>query len=105
VSSRTIDDLARQADEDPDDGVAAFRYADALDAAGQEAEAIGVYRRALSTGLPDELEYRALVQLGSSLRLAGRADEAVATHRQAQPRWPGRMANYLFLALALQDSG
>jgi len=47
--------------------VAAFEYASALDAAGREAEAIGVYRRALACGLPGELDYRAQVQLGSSL--------------------------------------
>jgi tetratricopeptide (TPR) repeat protein len=105
VPDRTIDALARQADDHPDDGAAVFRYADALDAAGREAEAIPVYRRALSTGLPDELAYRAMVQVGSSLRLIGQAGEAVAVHRQALARWPGRVANWPFLALALHDTG
>jgi cyanophycin synthetase len=85
--------------------VAAFEYASALDAAGREAEAIGVYSRALACGLPGELEYRAQVQLGSSLRLTGQVAEAVQVHRGVCDRWPDRPSGHLFLALALLDAG
>jgi cyanophycin synthetase len=104
VASQPINDLARRAAARPEDGAAAFDYASALDGADREAEAIPVYQRALRCGLPDELEYQAFVQLGSSLRVVGRANEAVAVHREASARWPDRVANRLFLALALLDA-
>jgi cyanophycin synthetase len=103
--SEGIDDAAQRAAAAPDDGAAAFQYASALDAADREADAIPIYRRALECGLPDELEYRARVQLGSSLRLTGQAADAVAVHRGVSAQWPGRPANRLFLALALLDAG
>lgn len=100
-----IEDRARRAAAAPDDGAAAFEYASALDAADREAEAIPVYRHALAGGLPGELDYRARVQLGSSLRLAGQVPEAVAVLRGVVARWPDRAAGRLFLALALLDAG
>jgi cyanophycin synthetase len=103
--SEGIEDASQRAAAAPDDGAAAFGYASALDAADREAEAIPMYRRALECGLPGELEYRARVQLGSSLRLTGQVAEAVAVHRDVSARWPDRPANRLFLALALLDAG
>ncbi len=84
-----------------DDGTDAFEQASTLDAAGREAEAIPLYELAVASGLPERLEYQSLVQLGSSLRVVGRADDAVAVHRGVCHRWPDRVANRLFLALAL----
>lgn len=101
----SLDELAGLWEAVPDDGIAAFEYASALDAADREAEAIPVYRRALACGLSPEVEYRALVQLGSSLRVVGDAEGAVALHREVFRRWPERSANRLFLALALLDVG
>lgn len=99
------DELARNAAERPGDGVAAFDYASALDAADREAEAIPVYRRAVECELPDQIRYRASVQLGSSLRLVGESEQAVAVHRETLARWPKQPANRLFLALALLAAG
>jgi len=57
------------------------------------------------TGLPSDVEYQALVQLGSSLCMVNDAEAAVATHRHVAERWPDRAANRLFPALALLDAG
>ncbi|MEJ7691070.1 MAG: tetratricopeptide repeat protein [Nocardioidaceae bacterium] len=105
MAGQMIDELARNAAERPGDGVAAFEYASALDAADREAEAIPVYRRALECELPDQIRYRASVQLGSSLRLVGESEQAVAVHRETLARWPKQPANRLFLALALLAAG
>lgn len=104
MADETIDELARRAVAGPEDGAAAFDYASALDAADREAEAIPVYQRALTCALPDQTEYRARVQLGSSLRLVGEAEQAVAVHREVCAHWPDRTANRLFLALALVET-
>lgn len=104
MADRRIEELARLSAEAPEDGPVAFEYASALDAAGREDEAIPVYRQALAWGLDSEMEYRTLVQLGSSLRVIGDSQGAVTVHRQACSRWPERAANRLFLALALLDS-
>ncbi len=105
VTDGSVDALARLWEATPDDGLAAFEYASALDAADREAEAIPVYRRAVACGLSPEVEYRAMVQLGSSLRVVGDAEEAVVVHREVCHRWLERPANRLFLALALLDAG
>lgn len=97
--------LADRAAAEPENGVAAFDYASALDAGSREAEAIPFYQRALSASLDEETTYRAMVQLGSSLRVVGRAAEAVRMHEQVAERWPDRPANRLFLALALHHAG
>ncbi len=76
-----------------------------LDSAGHEAEAIPHYERALALGLPDELVPRALLQLGSSLRNAGRNDEAIALFDDAVTRFPDDPALCLFRAFALATAG
>ncbi len=104
VTGSSLDELARRAAGSSDDGVAVFDYASALDGAGHEAEAIPVYRRALACDLADQPRYWATVQLGSSLRVTGAADEAVDVHQDALARWPRGSANRLFLALALLEA-
>jgi cyanophycin synthetase len=101
----SIEELAARAAESPDDADAAFDYASALDGAAREADAIPVYRTAISLGLDPELEYQASVQLGSSLRVIGEPSESVDIHRRVLARWPDRPSNRLFLALALRDAG
>ncbi len=105
MPDQTIGELARTAAERPGDGVAAFDYASALDAANREAEAIPAYQRALQCELPDQIRYRASLQLGSSLRVVGESEQAVAVHRETSARWPQQPANRLFLALALFAAG
>lgn len=105
MGDRSLDEPARLWEAAPDDGLAAFEYASALDAADREPEAIPVYRRAAACDLSPEVEYRALVRLGSCLRVAGDAAGAVALHQEVCRRWPERSANRLLLALALSDAG
>lgn len=105
MSEESIDESARPLSTDYADGMAAFERASSLDASDREAEAVPVYRRALTYGLPSDVEYQALVQLGSSLRVVNDTEAAVATHRHVAELWPDRAANRLFLALALLDAG
>ena len=65
------------------DGGQAFARAAAHDRAGREAEAIPEYEEALRLGLPDEVERRALLGLGSSLRNVERYDDAVGRCEEA----------------------
>lgn len=75
------------------------------DSAGREQEAIPHYERALALGLRDELVPGALLQLGSSLRNAGRSDEAIALFEDAVARFPEHAALRLFRAFALATAG
>jgi tetratricopeptide (TPR) repeat protein len=74
------------------------------DSAGREQEAIPLYERALAAGLGEERP-RALLQLGSSLRNAGRIDEAVALLEEARREYPDFRPLRAFLALALHSAG
>jgi len=69
MSEEPIDEPASSEHVACDEGLAAFEYASNLDSDDREGEAIPMYRRALTYGLPSEVEYKALVQLGSSLRV------------------------------------
>lgn len=91
-----------------DNAIAIFHRAGARDAAGLEAEAEPLYRRALLLGLDDDHRVQAVVQLASTLRNLGRVHEAVwmlgdeyAKHESS----PYRDAVAAFYALALASSG
>ena len=66
-----------------------------------------LYRQALETGLQDERRRRAVIQLASSLRNIGRADESVALLRAELDTGPDELDDAVraFLALALVDTG
>lgn len=66
-----IEHFRALAERYPDNPRVRFEYAGAHDFAGQEAEAIPVYREAMCLGLSDDDLPRAYVQLGSSLRNVG----------------------------------
>ena len=61
-----------------DDAIGLFEHAYALDSTGHSDLAVGRYRRALELGLSGERRRRAVIQLASSLRNVGRAEESVA---------------------------
>ena len=66
-------------DERPtDDPVALFERGSALDSTGHPGPAVERYRRALQLGLSGQRRRRATIQLASSLRNLGQADESVA---------------------------
>jgi Flp pilus assembly protein TadD len=90
--------------EDPKDPFAHFGLATALGMAGRDPEAVPHLEEALRIGLPPRLDNGARMQLANALRLVGRADDAVAMHRQIAVEHPSA-ANDLFLAVALRDAG
>ncbi len=71
-----MDELA--AELPADSAVAAFERASAFDSTGHEDQAIALYRQALELGLEGERRRRAVIQLASSLRNVGQAQESVA---------------------------
>jgi len=88
-----------------DDAQREYELGGEHDSAGRGAEAIPHYERALALGLSDEFVPGALLQLGSSLRNAGRNDEAIALFDDAVARFPEHTALRLFRAFALATAG
>lgn len=84
----------------------AFEQASVHDFLGHEALAVEGYRRALATGLEAPHHHNARIQLASTLRNLGQADQAIDLLRSMedtpQELLPGAQA---FLALALYDDG
>jgi cyanophycin synthetase len=89
----------------PGDARLTFEYAGTLDAAGREDEAIPLYREALERGLREPQRHRARIQLGSSLRAVGKADEAYELLSALAAERPHSVAVTAFRALAAADSG
>ena len=101
-----IDALAAERPEE--DARALFERAGARDAAGLEAEAEPLYRRALEGGLDNHHRTQAVIQLASTLRNLGRHAEALALLRGEYERGAGAPlhdATAAFYALALVSSG
>lgn len=97
---------ARQLYEElPGDARAAYELAGALDAEGDEADAVPLYEAALGAGLPEPHRHRARVQLASSLRNLGRPIEAIALLDQLASERPESAAILAFGALARVDAG
>jgi predicted negative regulator of RcsB-dependent stress response len=84
-----------------------FELASALDSTDHEAQAETLYRRALAHGLSGSQRRRATIQLASTLRNLGRADEAVTllSTESSQPSDELDDAVAGFLALCLADLG
>lgn len=97
--------LLAMLDADPDDPRLMFEWASALDAAGHEAEAVPAYRSALRDGLREPHRHRALLQLGSSLTVLGRVDEALTVLAEVREHRPNSAAAQGFYALALRAAG
>ncbi|WP_374778151.1 tetratricopeptide repeat protein [Streptomyces sp. NBC_01310] len=106
------DRLVELATRYPDDAEVAYQTAWAHDVLGLEAEAVPFYERALKapgpgpgSGLSPEDRRGALLGLGSTLRVLGRYEEAVATLRGAAEEFPDNGALRTFLAMALFNTG
>jgi tetratricopeptide (TPR) repeat protein len=91
----------------PDDGVGPFERGGARDSTGQPDQAVSLYREALDLGLSGERRRRAVIQLASSLRTLGRADESLALLAAEMGRGSDHLDDAVrgFLALALADTG
>ena len=87
--------------------VASFERACAFDSTGRSDLAVPLYREALERGLTAERRRRAVIQLASSLRNIGEADESVALLTAELAREPDELDDAVraFLALALADVG
>jgi hypothetical protein len=111
----SLDDLEEQeflarmdelAEELPAD-VAAFERASAFDSTGHSDQAVPLYRRALELGLEGIRRRRAVIQLASSLRNLGGAEESVTLLAAERERPSDELDDAVaaFLALALVDTG
>ena len=90
-----------------DDSVALFERGSAFDSTGHSDLAVGLYRKALQHGLSGERRRRAAIQLASSLRNVGRADESVNLLTIELERESDELDDAVraFLALALTSLG
>jgi tetratricopeptide (TPR) repeat protein len=91
----------------PDSALGDFERACAFDSTGRSDLAVPLYRQALDRGLPGERQRRAVIQLASSLRNLGQADESVALLRAELAAGADHLDDAVraFLALALVDAG
>ncbi|KUF15269.1 tetratricopeptide repeat protein [Streptomyces silvensis] len=89
----------------PDDAEVAYQTAWVHDTLGLEAEALPYYLRAIQRpGLSDDDRRGALLGLGSTYRVLGRYEEAVASLRDASAEYPDDGALKTFLAMALYNT-
>jgi tetratricopeptide (TPR) repeat protein len=93
-----MDALAADA---PDPALALFERGGSRDSGGRPDEAEPLYREALALGLPDDERAQCTIQLASTLRNLGRADEALALLRAAEPYPPYAVATAAVSALTL----
>jgi hypothetical protein len=100
-----MDALAAELPEES--AIAAFERASALDSTGHPDRAVPLYREALAGGLEGIRRRRATIQLASSLRNLGQAEESVALLRAEREAGPDELDDAVaaFLALALVDTG
>ena len=85
--------------------MALFEWASAHDFLGREADAIPLYRAAITHGLTEPRHTQAVIQLASSLRNVGEATQAAALLGDLEPDGAVGAAPKAFLALALHDLG
>ena len=103
---QAIDALA--AERPAGDAVALFERAGARDSAGLEEEAEPLYRAAIAAGLPEDEHGQAVIQLASTIRNLGRADESLELVRvefAGRPDHPYADAAAAMEALALASLG
>ncbi|WP_354638753.1 tetratricopeptide repeat protein [Kitasatospora camelliae] len=87
--------------------VALFERAAARDSTGYSDLAVPLYREALKGELPGERRRRAVIQMASSLRNLGEAEQSVALLRAERERGSDHLDDAVSatLALALADTG
>jgi tetratricopeptide (TPR) repeat protein len=100
-----VDELAALRDDDDPDAI--FEQGAARDSTGRSDEAVPLYERALALGLGGERRRRAVIQMASSLRNLGRAEESVRLLRAEREAGSDHLDDAVtaFLALALADTG
>ena len=90
-----------------DSAVAAYERAAAFDSTGRSDLAVPLYRQALELGLESDRRRRAVIQMASSLRNVGQAQESVALLTAERDAGSDELDDAVsaFLALALVDTG
>lgn len=88
-----------------DDASALYEWASVHDFLGLEAEAVPLYRAALQGALDAHRRSQTVIQLASSLRNVGEADEAIALLEGVPESDALHASARAFLALALHDVG
>jgi hypothetical protein len=96
--------VAELPDGDP---VGCYERGSAFDSTGHSDRAVPLYREALERGLGPDRRRQAVIQLASSLRNLGEADESVALLSAERERGSDELDDAVdaFLALALVDAG
>lgn len=89
----------------PDHPLVLFEVGGSYDVMGEEEMAIPYYRRAIAAGLEGNDLQECLVCLGSTLRVVGENEDAVAILEQAVEEFPERNSGRVFLALAHYSNG
>ncbi len=92
----------------PIPALALFERGGSRDSGGRPEEAEPLYREALSLGLPDDERAQCTIQLASTIRNLGRADESLALlHAEfdGQPDHPYAGAAAAFMSLTLASLG
>jgi hypothetical protein len=97
-----IDALAAEA---PDPALAAFERGGSRDSGGRPDLAEPLYREALALGLPEDERAQCAIQLASTIRNLGRAEESLTLLRGAEPYPPYSAAFAAFEALTLATLG
>jgi tetratricopeptide (TPR) repeat protein len=98
--------LLTLADRHPADTEIAYQTAWVHDVLGLEADAVPFYERALAAeGLTTEDRHGAFLGLGSTYRILGRYEEALACLRRGLGEFPEDPALRAFLAMALYNVG
>jgi len=97
--------LRQNAEANPGDAESQFWCACAHDRLGLEREAVPYYRAAIAAGLNSELEPRAYVGLGSSLRCFGEYKEAQTVLAEGMEKYPSYKALKVFWAMAAHNLG
>lgn len=90
-----------------DSPVAAFERASTLDSTGHSDQAVQLYRQAIELGLEGQRRRRAVIQMASSLRNIGDAEQSVALLSAEREAGSDDLDDAVsaFLALALVDTG
>lgn len=91
----------------PGDAKGLFELASAHDSIGEEEPAATFYRQALAAGLTGQQRRRTIIQMASTLRNLGQADESVALLTAERKAGSDDLDDAVsaFLALALVDTG
>jgi hypothetical protein len=98
-----MDDLAGSMPE----AVAAYERGSAFDSTGHSDRAVPLYREALALGLGEDRRRQCVIQLASSLRNVGEAQESVSLLTAERERRSDELDDAVcgFLALALVSAG